>query len=409
MDNSDNIVEWKKCRLCFSENIKDLFSLGNLYINDFVKKENIGKGRKAPLDLFICNNCSLIQLKHTAPQELLYSGNYWYKSGVTQTMRDGLKEIAKLGEEICKLKEGDIVLDIGANDGTLLDLYDTAGLKKIGCEPAKNLQKELSKTTSYVMNDFWSYESLKKNLKKWNIDENSKIKYITALGMFYDMEDPNQFVRDVEKSLSDDGVFIAQLMCLKNMLKTNDIGNICHEHIEFYSLKSLKYLFENNGLEIYKIEENNINGGSYRIFSRKYSKGSINFEEKVDIEELENFKKRIDKNKEECVKFIKNEVSKGKKVYVYGASTKGNSILQYYNLDNKIIEGAADRSPEKHGKYTVGSWIPIYSEDYAREVQPDYFFVLPWGFFNEMYKREENWRKNGGKFILCTPEFRVVE
>ena len=170
-------------------------------------------------------------------------------------------------------------------------------------------------------------------------------------------------------------------MCLGSMLEKNDLGNICHEHIEYYSLESLRYLFENNGLEIFKIEENNVNGGSYRIFARHYNKGSIAFNEHITLDDVHAFKARIDENREKCVSFIKEEVSKGKTVYVYGASTKGNVILQYYDLDTGLITAAAEKSPEKWGKYTVGSWIPIISEEEARAAQPDYFLVLPWAFF----------------------------
>jgi len=289
----------------------------------------------------------------------------------------------------------------------LLETFNTKGLIKIGCEPANNLIEELRSRSTYTMHDFWYYEKFKTKCSDWGIKP--KAKFITALGMFYDMEDPNQFVRDACLALDADGVFVAQLMCLKSMLEKNDIGNICHEHIEYYSLESLKYLFENNGLEIFKIEENNVNGGSYRLYARHLKKGSISFDEKISYGDIMNFKKRIDRNRDLCVDFIKSEIEKGKKVYVYGASTKGNVILQYYGLDTTFITAAVERSPEKWGKYTIGSWIPIISEKEARAAQPDYFLVLPYAFFDEMYEREERWRNKGGKFIVPLPEFRVVD
>jgi ABC-type Fe3+-hydroxamate transport system substrate-binding protein len=178
--------------------------------------------------------------------------------------------------------------------------------------------------------------------------------------------------------------------------------------LEYYSLNSLKYLFENNGLEMFKIEENNVNGGSYRIFARHYKGTGIAFKEKFTLQDIEAFARRLEDNRKQCLEFIKSQVGKGKKVYVYGASTKGNVILQYYGLDHTLITAAAERSPEKWGKYTVGSWIPIVSEEEARKANPDYFLVLPWAFFDEFYQREEKWRKQGGKFIVPLPEFRVV-
>lgn len=393
------------CRLCGSNRMREMFSLGEQYINDFVTEERIGKGQKAPLDLVMCDKCSLLQLRHTAPQELLYSRYYWYRSGVTNTMRHALREITEEIEEMVPLKPGDVVLDIGANDGTLLATYRTPGLRRVGCEPANNLVDMLKENADYVMHDFWDYECYMKLAERWSF---GKAKVITAIGMFYDLENPNKFIKDASLALAEDGIFVAQLMCLAPMLKKNDIGNICHEHLEYYSLDSLKYLFETNGLEMFKIEENDVNGGSYRIFARHFKGTGIAYEEKITPHDILAFVDRVQDNRQRCVSFIKEEVVKGKKVYVYGASTKGNVILQYYGLDHTVITAASEKSPEKWGKYTIGTWIPIVSEGEARKAQPDYFLVLPWAFFKEFYAREKEWRMHGGKFIVPLPEFMVV-
>ncbi|MBM3295583.1 MAG: class I SAM-dependent methyltransferase [Candidatus Aminicenantes bacterium] len=393
------------CRLCGAARLREVFSLGEQYINDFVPRERIGEGLKAPLDLVLCESCSLLQLKHTAPQELLYARYYWYRSGVTDTMKRALRDITEAVEGLVELKSGDVVLDIGANDGTLLASYAVPGLKRVGCEPADNLIGWLREKADHVIHDFWSYERYRKLAEETPF---GPAKVITAIGMFYDLEDPNQFIKDAQRALAPDGVFVAQLMCLASMLKKNDIGNICHEHLEYYSLESLKFLFERNGLEIFKIEENDVNGGSYRIFARHDRGTGIAFGEKFTPQDLLDFGRRIEENRRRCVEFIQREVAGGKKVYVYGASTKGNVILQYYGLDGRWITAAAERSPEKWGKYTVGTWIPIVSEEEARRAQPDYFLVLPWAFFEEFYRREEAWRRKGGRFIVPLPEFRVV-
>jgi len=393
------------CRLCHSSNLREVFSLGEQYINDFVPQEKIGAGLKAPLELVLCDHCSLLQLRHTAPQEILYARYYWYRSGVTATMRQALRDITEQVEAMVSLKSGDVVLDIGANDGTLLDSYTVEGLHRVGCEPANNLIDMLREKTEYIMHDFWDYERYMELASKWGV---GKAKVITAIGMFYDLEEPNQFIRDARQALAEDGIFVAQLMCLAPMLEKNDVGNICHEHLEYYSLESLNYLFNTNGLEIFKIEENDINGGSYRIFARHDKGTGIPFDEKFTFDDFLAFAKRIEDNRDRCVAFIKQEVAKGKTVYVYGASTKGNVILQYYDLDHTLITAASEKSPEKWGKYTIGTWIPIVSEEEARRAKPDYFLVLPWAFFPEFYEREREWREGGGQFIVPLPEFRVV-
>lgn len=394
----------KKCRLCKGTKFEEIFNLGNFFVSNFVEKKFIKKGIKAPLNLIYCKKCSLLQLDCSAPQEIMYRRFYWYRSGVTSTMIKGLKDIYESVEKLNLLTKGDLVLDIGANDGTLLKNFKNKYVT-IGCEPAKNLEKELKKNCHFVINNFWDRKYLDTIKKKNNL---KKPKLITAIGMFYDLEDPIKFVKDASLALDDDGVFIAQLQCLNSMIEKNDLGNICHEHLEFYNYKSLKFLFEKCGLKIFKIEENEINGGSYRIFCKKNINKSIKYKEKTSLKDIKRFIKNVKYNKQKCVSFIDKEIKKGKKVFVYGASTKGNTTLQYYDLDNRKIHYAADRSPEKWGKYTVGTGIEIISEKNARKLNPDYFLVMPYGFIKEFIKREKSWIKEGGKFILPYPKFRVL-
>lgn len=431
------------CRVCGSADLTSLFSLGEQFVSDFVNQEDIHKGHKCPIDIELCNNCTLVQAKHTAPQDFLYSRHYWYRSGVTKTMRDALRDVTRAAESYVNLKPNDIVLDIGSNDGTLLRSYthlppdhpkrNLQYLIRVGVEPAINMIEEGSDGIDLLVTDFWSWEAYAKAYIDQFLDDSTpqedvpKAKVITACGMFYDLEDPNQFIGDVAKALAYDGVFIAQLMCLKQTLDKGDVGNFAHEHLEFYSLKSLQYLMNKHGLYIFDIEENNVNGGSYRIYVRhmgqsatihsKDHKGILRVATAVDQEfklhmpdSYVGFRSELISNKRMVVGFIRDKVAYGKKVWVYGASTKGNVILQYYGLDNFLIEGAADKSPEKLGKYTIGTGIPIVSEEQARAAMPDYFLVLPYSFLDEFVEREKDqpWRVNGGKFIVPLPEFKVI-
>ena len=412
------------CRVCGSMQLEPLFSLGKQYVSNFVDAKGAGQGRKVPIELELCTSCTLVQLKHTAPQEILYRRHYWYRSGVTQTMRDALRDVTQFIEDQIELHPGDVVLDIGSNDGTLLRSYSTFtdNLIKVGVEPAKNLAEEGRKGIAHLIEDFWSYEGFRKYAGE------KKAKVITAIGMFYDLEDPNQFIADVSKALANDGLFVAQLMCLKNMINLNDVGNLAHEHLEFYSIRSLQYLLSKHQLRIFRIETNDVNGESYRIYathnwmSYKLEPSISEFvHEVLNLEELSKreeglndpsfyhkYFETMERNRIATYNYIMGLVQGGKTVWVYGASTKGNVILQYYGLDNTLITGASDRSPEKWGKYTVGTMIPIVSEEEAREADPDYFLVLPYAFIDEFVEREAEWRRKGGKFIVPLPELHVI-
>jgi hypothetical protein len=413
---SQEIVTRYSCRLCNSNGLRNLFSLGEQYINAFptsIKEED--QGIKCPIDVVICENCSLVQLRHTAPQELLYARHYWYKSGVTQTMRTALAEIAFQAADVARLRESDVVLDVGSNDGTLLRSFPKYCFR-VGIEPATNLVEEGSQGIDLLINSFWGTPSaMAEYVKRVAV----KASVVTAIGMMYDLEDPNPFIADVAKVLAPNGVFIAQLMCLKNMMVMNDIGNFCHEHLEYYSLKSLNYLLNKHGLELFDIQTNDTNGQSYRLFiqhengSREKVVSNLERhqgpERYLDVPAIyEGFRQEMEDTREKVVNFINKEVAVGKKVWVYGASTKGNTILQYFGLKYPTITGAAERSPEKWNRYTVGSCIPIWSEELARASKPDYFLVLPYTFLQEFIRREQDWLRTGGKFIVPLPVPKLV-
>ncbi|OGZ93472.1 MAG: hypothetical protein A2131_02230, partial [Candidatus Sungbacteria bacterium GWC2_49_10] len=289
-------------------------------------------------------------------------------------------------------------LDIGANDGTLLSFVPSSSLR-VGVEPAQNLIPELKRYADVIYGVAWEDVHI--------LPENRKAKIITAISMFYDSEDPNRFMQNVKRHLAPDGVFIAQMMTLRPMLEHNDVSNICHEHLEYYSYRALRHLFERNGLEIFRVTENNINGGSYRLFSRHLASGSIQYPEDVGEEEFIRFRNAIEKNRDDTIAFMRSEIARGKIIYGYGASTKGNTILQWSKIDSSLLAGIAEKHPEKIGKFTVGTNIPIVSELSAR-AKADYFYILPWGFTNAFLEKEKEWRLKGGKFIVSIPEFRVL-
>jgi len=400
------------CRSCRAEKLQPILSLGNLYISNFVDTDD-PSAEKAPLKLVLCRCCSLLQLKHTVSAEKLYR-NYWYGSGINHTMRKELADIAKKAAKLSNLKSGDFVLDIGSNDSTLLSSYAKKGLMLVGFEPAKNLMPQARVGDLRIINNFFNYKDWRKNFGK------AKAKVITAIAMFYDLDNPDKFTADVVNVLDKDGIFIIQMSYLPSMLSQNNYDNTCHEHLCYYSLTSLEKILERHGLEVFDAILNDTNGGSFRVYI--HHKGDLrettkrllrlrNFEKNLNLSDkkiYDDFAARVIFLKEKLHNFIKNEVAKGKKIYVYGASTKGNTILQFCKLNYRLIEAAADRNPSKWGKKTVATLIPIISEAQARKEKPDYFLILPWHFLKEFIKRERNYLASGGKFIVPLPKFRVI-
>lgn len=401
----------KACRSCNSKNLIKIISLGNQYLSDFVKTNR--KPKSFPLRMVLCKKCFLAQLDYTAPSKYLYTERYGYKSGINQTMQDELKEITKKALSKIKKQKKDIVaVDIGANDGTLLKNYPK-NIYRIGVEPITKFAKEAKKHADKVVNDFFIYDSFLKKLG------NKKADIVTIISCFYDMEEPNKFVKDITKIMKDDGICVIQQNYLVEMLRLNAFDNIVHEHLEYYSLLSLSNLLERHGLEVFDLELKELNGGSFRTYIA--FKGKRN--KTKAVEKLENyekglklnnkkiyldFAKRIENNKKELFKFIKKEVKNKKLIYLYGASTRGNTLLQYYELNSKLIQKAVERNPEKWGKIIASVGIPIISEEEARKDKPDYMLVLPWFFKKEFLAREKKYLEKGGHFIFPLPKFEIV-
>ncbi|MDO8526142.1 MAG: class I SAM-dependent methyltransferase [Deltaproteobacteria bacterium] len=400
------------CRVCGGDKLKKILALGEQYIINFLDGDSKEEGILAPLDMMLCENkaCSLVQLKHTVDPDLLYR-NFWYKSGINQTMRNALTDITTQAKKKVPLVSGDIVVDIGANDGTLLRTYNQEGLVTVGFEPALNLMPEARQGTSSIINDYFNQKSFSENFP------GKKAKIVTSIAMFYDLENPNQFVDDIKNVLAKDGVWINQMNYLKSMLALNAFDNISHEHLEYYSLSSLEFLLRRHNLEVFDVELNDLNGGSFRAYIGH--KGQYPVTDRVQELRLSEaplsspeiydaFAASIADMKSQTSDFIRKAVKEGKKVYAYGASTRGNSLLQFFGLDFNLITAAAERNPVKWGKKMIGTNIPIISEDEARNAKPDYFLILPWAFVKEFVAREKAFFQSGGKFIVPLSKFRVI-
>jgi hypothetical protein len=321
----------------------------------------------------------MIQAKHTAPNDLLYSSHYWFKSGMNKVVADNLASIAK--EAVEYMEAGDTILDIGANDGTLLS-HVPKKYVRVGVEPATNLVESLRKHADIVLNEFWK-----------GYDGTAKV--ITAIGMFYDTEDPVEFLSLAKKSLAKDGTFITEMMTAKQMVDENDVGNLCHEHLMFYTWKTIKILFEKAGLEIFSITHNpqSEDGKGYRILARHWKNEHVDFHE--DEPDLGAFFKNIETIKNETLEYLEHN-----DVYIYGASTKANTILQYYGT-NKII-GAIDKDPDKVGRYLL-TGVPIVAESELRKATN--LWCVPYPFI-DFFREKESF---GGRWVVTNPDFRIYD
>ena len=394
------------CRSCDSSLIHVL-RLGDQRITGWLDHPDEA-GPVAPLDLMLCSNseCRLLQLGHTVNSDLLFR-NYYYRSGMNQTMRDALADITTQAQKKVVLERRDTVVDIGANDGTLLNTYPQ-GITKIGFEPALNLREDAERGGNHIISDYFSRQAYP--------EQANKAKIITAIAMFYDLEDPHQFVSDVADILADDGVFTIQLSYLPLMLFQNAFDNMCHEHLAYHSLRSLDFIVSKHGLKMFDAEINDINAGSVRVYmGRERSPSPMmialrQWEEAIRLDTrhpYDEFAERVEGIRDQLVNIVGDITSEGKKVYGYAASTKGNVTLQYCGFGPEHIPAIADVNRRKWGKYCAGSGIPVVSEEEARKGNPDYFLVLAWAFMDEFRRREEKWRRQGGKFIIPMPEVRI--
>jgi hypothetical protein len=411
-----------KCRISGKETV-EVFNLGSLQMSDFVEEGEEPRIGTGELKLMLCEESGLLQLEKALPLDAMY-GKYWYRSGINNTMRMKLRDVAEECVSSVQWEKGDVFLDIACNDGTMFDFVPDEYIK-VGIDPAdESFLVESRRRADEVAQDFFSAE-VYKNTKYGQI----KPKIITTIAMFYDLDDPWSFVKDIKEILHDDGIWVMQLSYTPLMIKQLAFDNICHEHICYYSLTTIKYLMDRAGFDIVDCSINDVNGGSFRIYLMKKEadktkfrnqqqrdvagyriESLLNYEESLNLNDPETYKKfyeDISCLKEKTVSFIEQERARGKSIWGYGASTKGNTLLQWYGLNNKHIDFIAERSEYKFGLKTVGTNIPICSEAEMRRAQPDYLLVLPWHFISEFSLREKEYLDMGGSFIVPCPKFLI--
>jgi hypothetical protein len=406
--------EISKCRISGSENLVTVLSLGEQYLTGVFPKSIDEEVSKGPLDLVWCPDSGLLQMKQSYDSNEMYGDNYGYRSGLNNSMVKHLQNKISFLEKLVKPTDDDLVIDIGSNDATSLKAYKSK-CRKVGIDPTGSKFKEFYTDEITLLPDFFSADVFN------SVFAGSKATIITSIAMFYDLEDPNHFVRDIEAVLADDGVWHFEQSYMPSMLRTNSYDTICHEHLEFYSFRVVKNILENAGLRVIDVQMNAINGGSFAVTAcktnAKYKSNApiINWMLKQEDEmgldtpkPYRDFEERVFRHRKNLTELILALVEDGKTVFGYGASTKGNVLLQFCGLTNKHIPYIAEVNEEKFGCFTPGTNIPIISEKEAREMNPDYFLVLPWHFKNSILEREQKFLENGGKFIFPLPEIEIV-
>jgi SAM-dependent methyltransferase len=410
------------CRVCGSSSLKKVIDIGEQYLQgSFIKPgKELPSARKIPCTLFRCdpqvdeNACGLLQMEYSVPPEILYAA-YWYRSGTNATMRNHLKGIV---DAVLELKTSELksVLDIGCNDGTLLNYYPQE-VSKYGVDPSDIAMAIPDKTIKVVKDIFPSIEL-------FNLVGNSKFDAITSIAMFYDLENPVEFVKGIKNILSPSGLWVFEMSYMPHMLQLDSYDTICHEHLEYYSLAVVETILKKAGMKVFKIELNDSNGGSIRCFATHENNASFNTSENsklLDEIRLKEFDMELDTDKpylafQERINILKVELYeslkqlkfKGKTIHIYGASTKGNTILQWCGIDKEFIDFAAERNPDKYGARTLGTDIPIISEAESRAMKPDYYLVLPWHFKKEFLERERETLLNGTSFIFPLPKLDII-
>ena len=416
-----HLTHRQTCRVCGSAALTPVIDLGAQHLQgSFLKPgKEVPPLRQIPCSLVRCDPsrdekaCGLLQMRQSVPPEILYSA-YWYRSGTNATMRNHLRSIAQEAEAMTG-EEEKVALDIGCNDGTLLGCYSDR-VFKFGIDPS-DVASEVHEGITVVQDLFPSPELD-------HVLEGRKVDLVTSIAMFYDLEDPVAFARSVGETLAPNGLWILEMSYMPRMLERNSYDTICHEHLEYYSLTVIEKIMARAGLKVVRIGMNDINGGSLRCYVTHFNCLAYKQEDwtqeirrvRQDEFDLEldtdkpyrHFQERINVHREKLLGLLKSLKKAGKRIHIYGASTKGNTILQWCGIDHRLIDCAADRNPDKFGASTIGTEIPIVSEEESRSLKPDYYLVLPWHFADEFLEREKATLAAGTGMIFPLPEIRIV-
>jgi hypothetical protein len=410
-----------RCRVCGNGPLVPILDLGHQYLTGVFPRHPGAALTRGPLELVKCHgdaggaHCGLVQLGHSYDSTELYGDNYGYRSSLNRSMVEHLDGIARRLLEMAPVGPGDFIVDIGSNDGTLLSRYPPNGATRVGIDPTAAKFERFYDPAVIVLPEFFSADGARAVLG------HRKATIVTSIAMFYDLEEPIDFMRQVAEILADDGLWHLEQSYLASMLAANAYDTICHEHLEYYTLRQIDYMARAAGLKIVDVALNDVNGGSLAVTVARSTAAFpeaaapvasiVAAEDRMGLGTLtpyQRFRERVLGHREELLALLDRLERRGDRVLGYGASTKGNVILQFCGLTTRHLPAIAEVNEDKFGCVTPGSWIPIVSEVDAHAAKPDYFLVLPWHFRSNLLQREKAFLRAGGGMVFPLPSIEVV-
>jgi len=411
------VVEY--CRICGNKEFLSILHLGEQALTGVFPRSLVEPIEAGPVELVKCDEanggCGLVQLRQSYAPDAMYGDNYGYRSGLNASMVRHLQRRVGQAVAVAKPDPGSVILDIGSNDSTTLQAYPENSLRLVGMDPTGRKFSHFYPKHITLIPDYFSARAFRENLN------GAKASIVTSIAMFYDLESPQAFMDEVHQILDDEGIWVFEQSYLPTMLDNNGYDTICHEHLSYYALAQIKWMADRTGFKILDVEVNDVNGGSFCVTVAKDSSSYTARTERVEsllameeekgintLRPFEAFRHRVLQHRNELSSFLDAVVNRGEKIYGYGASTKGNVLLQFCGITRRTIPAIAEINEDKFGAFTPHTLIPIYSEAQVRKERPAYLLVLPWHFREGIVQREAEYLAGGGKLVFPLPELQVV-
>ncbi len=382
--------------------------------NAFLRQDQFESETFFELNTYACLDCGLVQIPDRVPAD--FFRHYLYFPSASPMMHGHFASLAEQINERFISSGDDLLVDIGCNDGLFLKASHDLGIRTLGIDPAENIVELARQKGLEIYSEYFDAETARAVLEKYG-----KATVITSNNTFNHIDNLDSFMEGIRILLGDDGVFIIEVpraIEYKNKLM---FDNIYHEHTSVFSVKSLKDLYARYDMEIFDLEYIDVQGGSMRVFARKITPGAdiadtvnewLTIEKEIgltDPEMYKIYKSQVDHIRDELLALLDDLIACGKKVAGYGAPAKGNTLLNYYGIGPDRLPYLADRNELKQGLYTPKMHIPVVSPDVIMQDRPDYLLILAWNFADEIIKQQDDYRRQGGKFILPIPKPVIVD